>query len=283
MLPPGRPSIINVDDPRGATLVETVERPVTYAVRADADVTSGPIDASLAGLQFDVHAPRGALRVRSALIGRANASNILAAIAAGIALDLPFRAIEAGVADVQAVPGRFETVSTPSDDLTVVVDFAHTDDALRILLEAARPLAKGRLITVFGCGGDRDRSKRPLMGAVAARLSDLVIVTSDNPRSEDPDAIIAEVVSGIEPRGDWLDAPSAPARADEGRTPFRTIVDRAEAIEYAVREARVEDLVILAGKGHEASQIIGRDTVAFDDAEMVRAALVRRRSKSSVP
>ena len=282
MLLPGRPSIVNVDDPRGAALVEIVERSVTYAVRADADVTSGPIDASLGGLQFDVRTPRGALRVRSALIGRANASNILAAIAAGIALDLPFSAIEAGVADVQAVPGRFETVSTSSDDLMVVVDFAHTDDALRILLEAARPLAKGRLITVFGCGGDRDRSKRPLMGAVAARLSDLVIVTSDNPRSEDPDVIIAEVVSGIEPRGDWLDPSAAPARADDRRTPFRTFVDRAEAIEYAVREARVEDMVILAGKGHEAFQIIGRDTVAFDDAEMVRAALVRRRSNSPV-
>lgn len=282
MLPSGRPAIVNLDDPRGGVLVEIVERPVTYAIRVKADVTSGPVDASLRGLQFDVRSPRGSLRVRSALIGRVNVYNILAAISAGIALDLPFSAIEAGVADVAAVPGRFETVSSRSDDVTVIVDFAHTDDALRSLLEAARPLAKGRLITLFGCGGDRDRSKRPLMGVVAARLSDLVIVTSDNPRSEDPDGIIAEVVSGIEPRGDRPDPSAAANRVDDRRTAFRTLVDRAEAIEYAVQHARAEDVVILAGRGHETSQAIGQDTVTFDDAVVARAALARRRSRSHV-
>ena len=282
MLPAGRPSIINLDDPRGATLADLVERPVTYAVRAEADVTSGPIDASLDGLRFDVCTPRGTLTLGSALIGSGNAYNLLAAVGVGVALDLPFSAIEAGVADVEAVPGRFQTVSTPMDDVTVIVDFAHTDDALRFLLEAARPLAKGRLISMFGCGGDRDRSKRPLMGAVAARLSDLVIVTSDNPRSEDPQEIIDDVVGGIEPRSDSSDASAARERSAEGRTPFLTFVDRAKAIEHAVQEAWAEDVVILAGKGHEASQVIGDEAVAFDDADVARAALARRRSNAHV-
>src|SRR5207248_8027061 len=145
--------------------------------------------------------PRGPLSVRSALVGRPNVYNILAAVAAASALDVPFDAIERGIRDLDGVPGRFEIVSTKKDEVTVVVDYAHTDDALRNLLETARPLAHGRLITVFGCGGDRDRSKRPLMGAVAGRLSDLLVVTSDNPRSEDPDRIIEEVLRGLPAAG----------------------------------------------------------------------------------
>ncbi|HJO39902.1 MAG: UDP-N-acetylmuramoyl-L-alanyl-D-glutamate--2,6-diaminopimelate ligase [Vicinamibacterales bacterium] len=282
MLPKGRPAIVNVDDPRGATLARTVERPVTYACRADADVTPGEIEASLTGQRFDVRTPRGGLQVRSELIGEGNTFNILAAVAAGVALDVPFSAIEAGVAAVEAVPGRFETVSGEADDVTVVVDFAHTDDALRMLLDAARPLALGRLITVFGCGGDRDRSKRPLMGAVAARLSDLVVVTSDNPRSEGPQAIIDEIVGGIEPRRDESGGVLAPVRPTGEPTPYLTFVDRGEAIDHAVREARGGDVVIVAGRGHERSQVMANGTVEFDDAEVARAALARRRSSSPV-
>ena len=141
--------------------------------------------------------PRGTLHVRSPLVGRPNAYNILAASAAAMALDLPFSAIEAGISRLENVPGRFQVVSDAADDVRVIVDYAHTDDALKNLLETARPLATGRVVTVFGCGGDRDRTKRPLMGAVAARLSDLVVVTSDNPRSEDPGEIIEEIQRGI--------------------------------------------------------------------------------------
>jgi UDP-N-acetylmuramoyl-L-alanyl-D-glutamate--2,6-diaminopimelate ligase len=152
---------------RGRRSRKPSPRPVTYAVNRPADITSGPLSFSLEGLSFDVRTPRGTLHVRSSLVGRPNVYNILAAVATGTALGLSFDAIERGVQTLPGVPGRFQLVSEPRDEFTVVVDYAHTDDALRNLLETARPLARGRLITVFGCGGDRDRTKRPLMGAVA--------------------------------------------------------------------------------------------------------------------
>src|SRR6185503_20873278 len=167
ILPDGAVGVINLDDRRGADLLAAARRPVTYAIDAAADVRPGPLSFSLEGLAFEVRTPRGTFNVRSPLVGRPNAYNILAASAAAMALDLPFSAIEAGVSRLEHVPGRFQVVSDPADDV------------LKNLLETARPLAAGRVITVFGCGGDRDRAKRPLMGAVAARLSDLVIVTSD--------------------------------------------------------------------------------------------------------
>jgi UDP-N-acetylmuramoyl-L-alanyl-D-glutamate--2,6-diaminopimelate ligase len=169
-------------------------------------------------------------------------------------------------------------VSGAADDVRVVVDYAHTDDALKNLLETARSLASGRLITVFGCGGDRDRAKRPLMGAVAARLSDLVVVTSDNPRSEDPEQIIDQIKRGIVVPADRV----PPAGAAPKSTPFVAIVDRREAIERAVRDARRGDLVLIAGKGHEKYQVIGSRVLPFDDIEVARAALARRRSASKV-
>ena len=192
--------------------------------------------------------------MRSPLVGRPNAYNILAAVAAAMALDVPFSAIEAGIAALANVPGRFQVVSDRADDVRVVVDYAHTDDALKNLLETARPLATGRVITVFGCGGDRDRTKRPLMGAVAARLSDLVIVTSDNPRSEDPEQIIEEIKRGIVDAGRSFAAAGQPRRS---RPPCLAIVDRKAAIERAIRDARAGDLVLIAGKGHEKYQVIG--------------------------
>src|SRR5205814_1018156 len=154
---------------------------------------------SLSGLAFDVRTPRGTLRIKSKLVGRPNVYNILAAVSTATALDLPFDVIERGIQVLDGVPGRFQLVSGAKDEVTVVVDYAHTDDALRNLLETARPLAPGRLVTVFGCGGDRDRAKRPLMGAVAGRLSDVIVITSDNPRSEDPARIIEEIQRGITP------------------------------------------------------------------------------------
>jgi UDP-N-acetylmuramoyl-L-alanyl-D-glutamate--2,6-diaminopimelate ligase len=276
LLPDGAVGVINIDDRRGADLVAVARRPVTYAIDAAADVRPGPLTFTLDGLAFEARTPRGTLHVRSHLVGRPNAYNILAAAAAAMALDLPFSAIEKGITQLRDVPGRFQVVSDPADDVRVIVDYAHTDDALKNLLETARPLAAGRVVTVFGCGGDRDRTKRPLMGAVAARLSDLVIVTSDNPRSEDPERIIDEIRRGIVMPADRI--------AHKGRTgtPSLAIVDRREAIETAIRDARAGDLVLIAGKGHERYQVIGDRTLPFDDVEVARAALARRRSGSRV-
>ena len=269
MLPSGAPAVVNLDDPRGAVLSEAAvaassARPISYAISRLADVSPGPLSFSLAGLEFDVRTPDGVVRVRSRLVGRPNVYNILAATATAAALGLPLDAIERGLEQLPGVPGRFELASGPSDDITVVVDYAHTDDALRNLLETARPLAKHRLITVFGCGGDRDRSKRPLMGLVAARLSDVVVITSDNPRSEDPARIIEEVRRGAQPE------------VRSGDTELLAIIDRREAIAEAVRRAHAGDVVLVAGKGHEKYQEIGGRVLPFDDVAVARDALARR-------
>ncbi|MGE5243868.1 MAG: UDP-N-acetylmuramoyl-L-alanyl-D-glutamate--2,6-diaminopimelate ligase, partial [Betaproteobacteria bacterium] len=271
MLPRDAPSLVNLDDPRAASLVEIAGRPVTYAIGRAADIMPGPLSFSLEGLAFEVRTPRGTLHVRSSLVGRPNVYNILAAVATGTALGLPFDAIERGLRTIDGVPGRFQVVSLAKDDVTVVVDYAHTDDALRNLLETARPLARGRLITVFGCGGDRDRTKRPLMGAVAGRLSDLIVITSDNPRSEDPERIIEEIQRGI----------TADTRRDAAQRTL-TIVERRQAIDKAVELAHPGDLVLIAGKGHEKYQVIGDRVLPFDDVAVAREALARRRTNSGV-
>jgi len=275
MLPAGAPAVVNVDDPRGVELAGSLPGVLTYAIDRPADVRATTIQSSLEGLAFEVQTPRGTLAIRSPLVGRPNVYNILGVVAAAVGLDLPDRAIEQGIAALERVPGRFQLVSGTTDNVRVVIDYAHTDDALKNLLETARPLANGRLVTVFGCGGDRDRTKRPLMGAVAARLSDLVVLTSDNPRSEDPARIMDEIARGIVPPV----APGAPKRA---ATPLVVNADRRLAIEQAIRTAQPGDLVIIAGKGHEKYQVIGDRTLAFDDVEVARAALVERRRASRV-
>jgi UDP-N-acetylmuramoyl-L-alanyl-D-glutamate--2,6-diaminopimelate ligase len=270
MLPADAPGVINADDPRASSLRTACARPVTYGIVKPADVMPGPVPVTLEGLSLDVRTPRGAIAVRSRLVGTPNAYNILAATAAAVALDLPMSAIADGLAALTGVPGRFEVVSSPADDITVVVDYAHTDDALRNLLETARPLAPARIVTVFGCGGDRDRTKRPLMGMVAARLSDIVVITSDNPRSEDPARIIEEIQLGIP-------ADRGGMRAVE----VHAVVDRAEAIERAVAMAQPGDVVLVAGKGHEKYQQIGPRALPFDDGAVARAAVGRRRHRRS--
>jgi len=271
MLPRDAPSLINLDDPRAASLIELAGRPVTYAVNRQADITPGPLSFSLQGLTFDVRTPRGTLHIKSTLVGRPNVYNILAAVSTATALGISFDAIERGIASLEGVPGRFQVVSGTKDDVTVVVDYAHTDDALRNLLETARPLTAARLITVFGCGGDRDRTKRPLMGAVAGRLSDLIVITSDNPRSEDPMRIIEEIQRGI----------TVDTRRDTAQR-LLTYPDRREAIGRAIELARPGDVVLIAGKGHEKYQIVGRDVRPFDDVAVAREALGRKRSNSGV-
>jgi UDP-N-acetylmuramoyl-L-alanyl-D-glutamate--2,6-diaminopimelate ligase len=278
LLPADAVGVANLDDPRGAAFAAAAARPVTYAIDARADVTPGPLAFSLDGLNFTVRTPRGTLSLRSPLVGRPNAYNILAATAAAVALALPFNAIEKGVAALTLVPGRFQVVSQSQDDVRVVVDYAHTDDALKNLLETARPLSAGRVITVFGCGGDRDRTKRPLMGAVAARLSDLVVLTSDNPRSENPDQIIDEIKRGIVVPADR----KAKGQPGPIATPSLAIPDRAAAIERAIQDAKSGDLVLIAGKGHEKYQVIGDRVLPFDDVEVAKGALGRRRVRSRV-
>jgi len=269
MLPADAPAIVNLDDPRGPSLVRGGARTLTYAINRAADVTPGPLSFTVEGLAFDVRTPAGALSVRSRLVGRANVYNLLAAVGTAVALGVPAATIEKGLAGLEGVSGRFEVVSDRRDDIVVIVDYAHTDDALRNLLDTARSLTSRRLITVFGAGGDRDRTKRPLMGMVAARLSDVVVITSDNPRGEDPERIIDEVRLGADPE------------ARRGVL-IETVVDRGAAIASAVAQAMAGDMVLIAGKGHEKTQEIAGRSLAFDDVAVAREALESRRLKAHV-
>jgi UDP-N-acetylmuramyl-tripeptide synthetase len=221
--------------------------------------------------------------VDSPLVGRFNLYNLLGAAAAGVAIGLPRDAIEQGLAALRSVPGRLEVVSDPGDGLSVIVDYAHTDDALRNLLEALRALSPARLVTVFGCGGDRDRTKRPLMGAIAAQLSDLVVLTSDNPRSEDPERIIDDIERGLTPpEGRTHQADPNLWRPTGRRAAFVRIADRRAAIERAIAEGEAGDVVVIAGKGHEKYQELGGRVLPFDDVAEARRALgARRRAPAS--
>ena len=263
MLPDGAPAVINIDDSYGGKLAATVRRPVTYALDRPADCTPASLDLRADGTFIEARTARGRLRLESPLIGRAAACNVLAAAAAAVALELPLEGIEAGVRALATVPGRMQMVSSPADDVTVVVDSAHTDDALRNLLEAVRALAARRVVTVFGCGGDRDATKRPLMGVVATRLSDRVILTSDNPRSEDPDRIIEDIERGIR----------------NTDAPHLAVADRRKAIARAIDDAAPGDTVVIAGKGHEQYQVLGSRVVPFEDVVVARAALHARRAR----
>jgi len=258
-------SVINIDDEWGAKLAkelrENGQRVVTFSQAGAADLTAGDIEVSLiSGTSFLLTSPLGSVRVNSPLVGKPHVYNMLSATATAMELGYDMASIVAGLAECVGAPGRFERV--PHDgDFAVVVDYAHTDDALLNTLKTARGLTDGRVITVFGCGGDRDRSKRAPMGEVAAELSDLVIITSDNPRNEDPVKIISEIEVGVQ---------------NKGKT-YEAIPDRREAIFRAVTAANARDVVIIAGKGHENYQIIGEDKFHFDDREVAIEAIARRR------
>jgi UDP-N-acetylmuramoyl-L-alanyl-D-glutamate--2,6-diaminopimelate ligase len=253
-------AVVNLDDDRGAALAKVTRgRVLSYALQNPADIRAEEIRLSLAGMSFEARTPVGDFEVRSPLLGRFNVQNMLAAVGAAIGLGIPKETIVKGLEALGGVPGRVERVDC-GQDFTVVVDYAHTDDALKNLLETVRELGPRRVITVFGCGGDRDRTKRSLMGAVASRLSDVAIVTSDNPRSEPPEAILDEIQSGM-----------GGTRAAERLA----IVDRREAIAKAVELARSGDAVVIAGKGHETYQVLRDRTVPFDDRQVARDALSR--------
>lgn len=257
-------AIINIDDPYGNRIVEQSPAPVwTYALKAKADLRAEAVRLSLQGTNFTAATPVGSFPIESQLVGEHNVYNLLAAI--GVALHegaTPAQICEA-VTKIMNVPGRFERVIA-GQPFTVAVDYAHTEDALVRLLTAAQALKTGRIITVFGCGGDRDRGKRPKMGAAAVRYSDVVILTSDNPRTEDPLSILEQVEVGV-----------IEALRQRPHVQYRKVPDRREAIEEAVREARSADMVLIAGKGHEDYQIIGTKKVHFDDREVARDAIER--------
>ena len=258
--------MINLDDPRGESLSKSVPTVITYAINKPADVTPGPLALTFEGLEFDARTPKGDVHVRSRLVGRPNVSNILATVATATALDMPVAAIERGLARLRGVPGRFEVVSAGKDDITVVIDYAHTDDALKNLLETARPLAQRRVITVFGCGGDRDRTKRPLMGAVAARLSDVVVDDLRQPA----EAKIRRASSKRSSAG-------FRRRRDRGAAVLR---DRRSKGSDSVRRSRRQSRAIWCcsrARGTKRSQTIGGQELPFDEAEIAREALERRR------
>ena len=260
---PPKTSVINVDDPRGVELADRLEREglgvVRYAVKSDADITARDPEFSLSGMRFRLRMPNDEIDFRSPLVGPPHIYNTLAAVASGLALGYKVKAITRALEQCTGAPGRFERV--PHDgDFAVVVDYAHSDDALLNVLRTARDVTRGRIITVFGCGGDRDRTKRAPMGEAAGSLSDVVILTSDNPRTEDPNQILADAEVGIQ----------------KTAKPYEKIPDRREAIHQAVSQARPNDLVLIAGKGHEDYQIIGREVFHFDDKEVAREALMLR-------
>jgi UDP-N-acetylmuramoyl-L-alanyl-D-glutamate--2,6-diaminopimelate ligase len=250
-------AVLNTDDEFGKRLAGLAKKTVTYGLESDADITSKKFQLTFDGLTFTAHTPNGKVHVVSRLVGRINVYNLLAAIGAAQALGLSNDVIENGIRNLESVSGRFQRIDLGQPFL-VIVDYAHTDDALENLIRTARELnSKARIITLFGCGGEKDRTKRPVMGEVTGRLSDLTILSSDNPRSEDPLKIISDIIVGLQKTaGKYLIQP-----------------DREKAIGMAMEEARSGDIVLLAGKGHENYQILADRTFEFDDREMARRAL----------
>ncbi len=280
-LAPDAAAVVNVDDDAAPAFVAAAERSgarllrVTRSDAADADVAILEADVTMTGTRARLRVGDAQVEVELPLLGGFNLENLVVAVGIGHALGLPPEALARGVADCPQVPGRIERIAgQAADEPTVIVDYAHTPDAVEKLLATVRPLTSGRTITVFGCGGDRDRSKRPLMAQAAARPSDRVIATSDNPRTEDPEHILADVVTGL----DKLVAttPEALDATDDG---YCVVVDRREAIRLAISIARPDDAVVIAGKGHEDYQIIGRDKLPFSDSDEALRAL-RERSAS---
>ncbi len=260
--PPPRVAVLNADDPYGERLVAIAgqSQVLSYGMEGWGEFRAESVQMLAGETRFRMMTPAGVVEMRSPLTGRVNVYNLLAASAAAWARGLTLDEIAVGAAAGAQVPGRFEVVPSGDTGITVVVDYAHTDDALRNLIALGRELVKergGRVITLFGCGGDRDRTKRPRMGKAAGEGSDLVVLTSDNPRSEEPMAIIEEALAGVTATG----------------TTCIVEEDRAGAIEIAIRSARAGDIVLLAGKGHEKVQVLRDGTVPFDDVAVAAAAL----------
>jgi UDP-N-acetylmuramoyl-L-alanyl-D-glutamate--2,6-diaminopimelate ligase len=253
-------AVINADDPYCDRLDGLARRALTYGLKSGADLVASGVSLGFGGTDFTADTPEGKLKIKSPLVGRINVYNSLAAVGAGIGLRIPLPTIEQGIAALDLVPGRFQRVDEGQPFL-VIVDYAHTDDALRNLISTARELSEsGRIITVFGAGGERDRTKRPLMGEAAGSLSDVVVLTSDNPRGEDPLLIINDVAVGLQ----------------RVNAKYRAEPDRERALEIALEDARAGDIVLLAGKGHETYQVLRGGKIDFDDREKARTILRRK-------
>ncbi len=252
-------AVINLDDPYGRRLCSSLKGDIlTYGIESDADFRAYDIKTTAEGVSFMVRHSNGSTAgVKSSLLGTPNVYNILSAIGASFAMGIPWEAINQGIRNLRHVEGRFEKIDLGQDFLCIL-DYAHTEDALKRLILTAREITAGRIITVFGCGGQRDRGKRPAMGAVATELSDLVFITSDNPRGEDPEAIIKDIETGVK------------------RKNYQVIPDRRQAITEAIMTARTSDLVLIAGKGHEDYQEIKGVRHKFSDREAAADAIKER-------
>jgi len=277
----GRFAVTNHDDPRGREMVKGIDLPIIrYGLTPSCDVTADRLTSSFEGLSCRIKTPRGDLSIHSKLTGDFNLYNILAAVAVGTAMEVPLEILKEGVEELEGVSGRFEKVENKRG-IHVIIDYAHTHDALeRVLLGLKNILEggnqnKGKMITVFGCGGDRDRTKRPLMGEVAGRYSDLAILTSDNPRTENPLVILDEVEKGLKSLHlrEWDQEEIKLWRSKRG---YLRVPDRREAIRTAIRLALPSDTVLIAGKGHEDYQIVGKKKFPFDDRVEAKKALEER-------
>jgi UDP-N-acetylmuramoyl-L-alanyl-D-glutamate--2,6-diaminopimelate ligase len=254
-------AVVNVDDSYGKRLAESLEIPcVSYSISNTSDVRAQNIKYSLNGVEFDMKMQEGTTDIKLSIPGRFSVYNALAASCACLSLGIPIETVKTALAETKGVPGRFEVVDEGMD-FSVVVDYAHTPDGLINILSSAREVTQNRLITVFGCGGDRDKTKRPIMGRIGVELSDICIITSDNPRSENPEAIIEDIVKGA-------------AEADGN---YVSITDRKAAIEHAIKLAKPGDMIVIAGKGHETYQIIGNNVLPFDDRKVAREILRRHK------
>ncbi|MBW2636801.1 MAG: UDP-N-acetylmuramoyl-L-alanyl-D-glutamate--2,6-diaminopimelate ligase, partial [Deltaproteobacteria bacterium] len=267
--------LINVDDPWGAKLLSDIGKPVmTYGIDTSSDVSVSDFELSIDGIEAEVKAGDKVFTLRTPVIGRFNLYNILAATAAALCLDVPEESIKAGIEELLNIPGRLEKVSGPGEPPTFV-DYAHTEDALKKVLENLTDFKRRRIITVFGCGGDRDRTKRPLMGKAATDLSDIAIVTSDNPRTEDPLDIIDDIERGID-RDHVTKFSLEEIASGIDKKGYTVLPDRLSAIELAISVADIGDIVLIAGKGHEDYQILGKERIFFDDRVYAKEVLARR-------
>ncbi len=269
-------AVTNRDDPRGEEIAAGTPVPVIrYGLNSACDVSAEEVRLTFDGLSCRIRTPKGDFSIRSKLIGGFNLYNILAAVSVGMAMDVPLSFVKRGVEALEGVPGRFERIDNRKG-INVIVDYAHTPDALERVLLGIRQVVEGagsgKIVTVFGCGGDRDRTKRPLMGEIAGRWSDLAILTSDNPRTEDPLAIMAEVEHGFKTIPIKRREPDSMEPWRSGKE-YLMIADRRKAIRVAIRLAQPSDTVLIAGKGHEDYQIIGRKKFPFDDRVEAKKAL----------
>ena len=269
---PKKAAVIYGGDARGRELLGKVHdvglEAWSYGEKNEWDIHPVKVQSDVAGLRGQLKFKDGYLDFSSPLIGAANLQNIMGAVGVGGCLKLPAEVIAKGIEQLKSVPGRLEKVEN-NLGISILVDYAHTPDALEKVLNAVRPLTQRRVLTVFGCGGDRDRGKRPLMGEITARLSDLLVLTSDNPRTEDPFRIIAEIENGIQKAGLKRLGDDSP----QGECGYWVQGDRRTAIRIALRAAQRGDLVLIAGKGHEDYQILGTKKIHFDDREVAREEL----------